>query len=50
MHSSTSIFYPLFAALYINAKIYEGKAGRKLWNNCVKLSIVARKMVLNNCK
>ena len=50
MHSSTSPFYPLFAALDVNAKIHEGKAGRKLWNNCVKLGIDARKMVLNNCK
>jgi len=50
MHSSTSPFYPLFAALDVNAKIHEGKAGRKLWNNCVKLGIEARKMVLNNCK
>ena len=49
-HSSTSPFYPLFAALDVNAKIHEGKAGRKLWNNCVKLGIDARKMVLNNCK
>ena len=50
IHSSTSPFYPLFAALDVNAKIHEGKAGRKLWNNCVKLGIDARKMVLNNCK
>ena len=50
MHSSTSPFYPLFAALDVNAKIHEGKAGKKLWNNCVKLGIEARKMVLNNCK
>ena len=50
MHSSTSPFYPLFAALDVNAKIHEGKAGRKLWNNCVKLGIDARKMVINNCK
>ena len=50
MHSSTSPFYPLFAALDVNAKIHEGKAGIKLWNNCVKLGIEARKMVLHNCK
>ena len=50
MHSTTSPFYPLFAALDVNAKIHEGKAGKKLWNNCVKLGIEARKMVLNNCK
>ncbi len=50
MHSSTSPFYPLFAALDVNAKIHEGEAGIKLWNSCVKLGIDARKMVLNNCK
>ena len=50
MHSSTSPFYPLFAALDVNAKIHEGKAGKKVWNNCVKLGIEARKMVINNCK
>ena len=50
LHSSTSPFYPLFAALDVNAKIHEGKAGKKLWNSCVKLGIEARKMVLNNCK
>ena len=27
MNSSTSPFYPLFAALDVNAKIHEGKAG-----------------------
>ena len=50
LHATTSPFYPLFAALDVNAKIHEGKAGRKLWNNCVKLGIEARKMILNNCK
>ena len=50
MHASTSPFYPLFAALDVNAKIHEGEAGKKLWNTCVKLGIDARKMILNNCK
>ena len=50
MHASTSPFYPLFAALDVNAKIHEGEAGKKLWNNCVKLGIEARKMVLRECK
>ena len=36
MHSSTSPFYPLFTALDVSVKIHEGKAGRKLWNNCAK--------------
>ena len=50
MHSSTSPFYPLFASLDVNAKIHEWKAGKKLWNNWVKLGIEAKKMVLNNSK
>ena len=50
MNSSTSPFYPIFAALDVNAKIHDGKAGRCLWHNCVKLGIEARKMVLKNCK
>ena len=50
LHSSTSPFYPLFASLDVNAKIHEGKAGKRLWNICVKLGIDARKMVLKNCK
>ena len=50
LHATTSPFYPLFAALDVNAKIHEGNAGKKLWNNCVKLGIEARKMILNNCK
>ncbi len=50
MHASTSPFYPLFAALDINAKIHEGEAGRELWKDCVEVTIEARKAVLNNCK
>jgi ornithine decarboxylase len=50
MNSSTSPFYPLFAALDVNAKIHDGKAGKQLWISCVKLGIDARKMILKNCK
>ncbi|WP_295787850.1 ornithine decarboxylase [uncultured Veillonella sp.] len=50
MHASTSPFYPLFAALDINAKIHSGKAGIELWKDCVETVIDARKAVLNNCK
>lgn len=49
MHASTSPFYPLFAALDINAKIHEGEAGRRLWRECVEVVIDARKSVLQNC-
>jgi len=50
MNSSTSPFYPLFAALDVNAKIHDGKAGKILWMSCVRLGIEARKMILKNCK
>ncbi len=48
--ASTSPFYPLFAALDVNAKMQEGEAGRQLWHDCVTLGIEARKMVLANCE
>ncbi len=50
MHASTSPFYPLFAALDINAKMHEGEAGKLLWKDCVEIVIDARKAVLKNCK
>lgn len=50
MHASTSPFYPLFAALDVNAKMHEGEAGHWLWRRCVELGIEARKSVLRNCR
>jgi len=50
MHASTSPFYPLFAALDINAKIHEGDAGRKLWAECVEIGVETRKALLASCK
>lgn len=50
MHASTSPFYPLFAALDVNAKIHAGEGGRALWRDCVMVGIEARKTVLRNCK
>lgn len=50
MHASTSPFYPLFAALDVNAQMHKGKAGIELWRDCVETTIDARKDVLNNCK
>ena len=44
MHASTSPFYPLFASLDVNAKMQEGEAGRRLWADCVKTTIDARKL------
>ncbi len=43
MHASTSPFYPLFAALDVNAKVHEGKSGEMLWDRCIDLGIEARK-------
>lgn len=49
LHASTSPFYLLFASLDVNAKMQEGEAGKRLWSDCVKLGIEARKSVLKNC-
>ncbi|TCV96897.1 ornithine decarboxylase [Biostraticola tofi] len=49
LHASTSPFYPLFAALEINAKIHEGASGRRLWHDCVMLGIETRKQLLDQC-
>lgn len=49
MHASTSPFYPLFASLDVNAKMQEGEGGRRLWADCVKTTIDARKLLLDTC-
>ncbi|HKN05767.1 MAG TPA: ornithine decarboxylase [Buttiauxella sp.] len=49
LHASTSPFYPLFAALDVNAKIHEGESGRRLWAECVVQGIEARKAIINSC-
>ncbi|AVF35796.1 ornithine decarboxylase SpeF [Rahnella sikkimica] len=50
LHASTSPFYPLFAALDVNAKMHEGKSGQRLWKECVRVGIEARKMLLATCR
>lgn len=50
LHASTSPFYPLFATLDVNAKMQGSPAGRRLWHDCVKVGIEARKLVLNSCE
>lgn len=50
LHASTSPFYPLFAALDVNAKMHQGEAGRRLWHECVWLGIDARKAILAKCE
>lgn len=49
MHASTSPFYPLFASLDVNAKMQEGEAGRRLWADCVKTVVDARRLLLETC-
>ncbi|WP_226572209.1 ornithine decarboxylase SpeF [Mangrovibacter yixingensis] len=49
LHASTSPFYPLFAALDINAQMHEGESGRYMWLDCVFNGIEARKLILRNC-
>lgn len=48
-HSSTSPFYPIFAALDVNARMQDRASGRKLWADCVKMGIEARKSIMKNC-
>ncbi|WP_436876121.1 ornithine decarboxylase SpeF [Siccibacter turicensis] len=50
MHASTSPFYPLFAALDINARMHEGVSGRNMWMDCVVDGIEARKLILQHCR
>lgn len=50
MHASTSPFYPLFAALDVNAKMHSGKSGEAMWMECVKQGIEARKALLKQCQ
>jgi len=49
LHSCTSPFYPIFASLDVNARMQDGEAGKRLWAECVKLGIEARKSVLEKC-
>lgn len=47
--SSTSPFYPLFVSLDVNARLQDGPAGRRLWDDCVKLGIETRKTIFRQC-
>ncbi|WP_426115593.1 ornithine decarboxylase SpeF [Pseudomonas sp. DSP3-2-2] len=47
--ASTSPFYPLFASLDVNARIHSGRSGRRLWDDCVKFGINARKLIMEAC-
>ncbi|MBV2135150.1 ornithine decarboxylase [Pseudomonas sp. MAP12] len=50
MHASTSPFYPIFAALDVNAQMHDGLAGCNLWRECIKNGVEARKLMLRTCK
>lgn len=50
IHASTSPFYPIFAALDVNAQMHAGAAGRQMWRDCVRIGVEARKLILQNCK
>lgn len=50
MYASTSPFYPFFAALDVNARMQEGDAGKRLWMDCVKMTVDVRKSILRHCK
>lgn len=50
MYASTSPFYPFFAALDVNARMQEGDAGKRLWMDCVKMTVEARKSILRRCR
>lgn len=50
LYASTSPFYPLFAALDVNARMQDGEVGRKLWADCIKVGVEARKDVLERCE
>lgn len=43
---STSPFYPMYAALDVNAAMQEGEAGRKLWHDLLITTIEARKKLI----
>ena len=47
--ASTSPFYPLFASLDVNARIHAGRSGLRLWEDCVKFGINARKLIIEAC-
>lgn len=49
LHACTSPFYPLYSTLDVNARMQEGEAGKRLWADCIKLGVEARKSVIKNC-
>ncbi|MCM3060674.1 ornithine decarboxylase, partial [Bacillus subtilis] len=50
IHASTSPFYPMFAALDVNAQMHACPAGKRLWRDCVAHGVDARKLLLKTCR
>lgn len=50
LHASTSPFYPLFASIDVNAKMHSGVSGRRIWAECVRIGIEARKQIMRTCR
>lgn len=48
-HCSTSPFYPIYAALDVNARMLDRGCGEKMWDDCIRLGIEARKKILQQC-
>ncbi len=49
LHASTSPFYPIYASLDVNARMQDRDSGKKLWADCIKMGIDARKNILRRC-
>lgn len=50
LHASTSPFYPIFASLDVNARMQDRQAGRRMWRDCIRLGVDARKDIIKKCK
>lgn len=50
MHASTSPFYPLFVSIEINAKIHSQGNGQRLWEECARMGVEARKRIFSDCE
>ena len=49
LHASTSPFYPLYASLDVNARMQDRESGKKLWADCLRTGVEARKSILKSC-
>jgi ornithine decarboxylase len=49
LYATTSPFYPLYASLDVNARVQDRELGRKLWADCVRAGVEARKTIFREC-